>query len=310
VPAATLDTFWRFPNYVGTVKTLLGDAPPNETLQGFSALVGAKDVLGLVAVVDDISLSVGAPHYETIQIGARDRQLLTQVALHLESSLRLRVHPSSVVAVLDPDGRVLHAEGTARHDRDAREHLTRHVTRVERGRTRRWRRDVESVNAWSALISGTWGLVEQTERGGSRHYSVLEITRARHLRALTEVETHAVELSARGLTGKTVAYALGVSPSTVSKLLSSAALKLGTRSRTELVRLIARLLDTGPTQGVDAPLTSAERDVLALVRLGWTNTAISKERGRSERTVANQVASLLRKLQVPSRRALAAAVAR
>lgn len=310
VPATKLDIFWRDPSYVSTLDSLLGDAPLDEALQGFKALVGAKDILGLAAIVDEVSLAIGAPHSERIHLSAHDRQLLTRVVLHLESSLRLRVHPGAVVAVLDPDGRVLHAEGSVRRDGAAREQLAGHVARVERGRTRRRRREVESVNAWSALISGTWGLVEQTERGGSRHYSILETTRARHLRALTEVETQVVELSARGLTGKDVAYALGVTQSRVSKLLSSAALKLGIRTRTELVRLIARLLDTGPTQGVDAPLTSAERDVLALVRLGWTNTAISKERGRSERTVANQVSSLLHKLQVPSRRALAATVAR
>jgi len=52
-------------------------------------------------------------------------------------------------------------------------------------------------------------------------------------------------------------------------------------------------------------MTPAEREVLELVRQGFSNRAIAQVRGRAERTVANQVASMLRKLQVASRRALA-----
>jgi len=51
-------------------------------------------------------------------------------------------------------------------------------------------------------------------------------------------------------------------------------------------------------------LSDAEREVLALVVEGKSNQEIAAARGTSERTVANQIASLLRKLGAPSRYAL------
>jgi DNA-binding NarL/FixJ family response regulator len=50
-----------------------------------------------------------------------------------------------------------------------------------------------------------------------------------------------------------------------------------------------------------ATLTSAERAVLDLVVRGASNAEIARTRGSSIRTVANQVASLLRKLAATSR---------
>jgi DNA-binding NarL/FixJ family response regulator len=302
----SLDPYWRFPYLVGTTSGILGAEQKPLLLRNFEANVGAADILGLVALADEFSLSVGVAHPVHVQIGARERQVLTQVTLHLEAGLRVRCRPNDVVAVLDVDGRLLHAKGKLREP-ESREHLARHVHGVEKGRSRRLGRDDDALDAWSALVAGEWGLVEREEPGIGRHYAVLETPRAHRLRSLTTLETSATELGARGLTGKMVAYALGVGEPTVSKLLGSAALKLGIGSRTRLVKLVARLLAIGPTS-VDPPgLTAAEHDVLALVRLGWTNKAIAEARGRSERTVANQVASLLRKMQMPSRRALAVA---
>ncbi len=148
-------------------------------------------------------------------------------------------------------------------------------------------------------------MIERVDADGARHYAVVETPRSRRLRALSQLQMSVVELSARGLTGKAVAYALGITGGSVSKSLSEAAFKLGVRNRTELVRLASRLLDAGPTRAPRVELTSAEQDVLELVRRGWTNLHIAGVRGRSEHTVANQVASLLRKLGAPSRRALA-----
>ena len=50
-----------------------------------------------------------------------------------------------------------------------------------------------------------------------------------------------------------------------------------------------------------ALLTSAESDVLSSLRSGLTNAQIANRRGVSVRTVANQLASLFRKLGVSSR---------
>jgi DNA-binding NarL/FixJ family response regulator len=53
-----------------------------------------------------------------------------------------------------------------------------------------------------------------------------------------------------------------------------------------------------------AELTQAEREVLALIVDGHSNEGIAALRGRSQRTVANQVSALLRKTGLGSRRCL------
>jgi DNA-binding CsgD family transcriptional regulator len=56
---------------------------------------------------------------------------------------------------------------------------------------------------------------------------------------------------------------------------------------------------------VDASLLSgAEREVAGLMLAGLTNEEIARERGAAPRTVANQVASVFKKLKVQSRREL------
>ena len=59
----------------------------------------------------------------------------------------------------------------------------------------------------------------------------------------------------------------------------------------------------------DVPLTAAERSVLEGMLAGLSNAEIAEQRGSSVRTVANQVASVFRKLGVTSRSELAALLA-
>ena len=56
-------------------------------------------------------------------------------------------------------------------------------------------------------------------------------------------------------------------------------------------------------------LTPVERQVATLAAGGLSNAAIGRYRGTSERTVANQIASILRKLNVGSRYHLASRLA-
>jgi DNA-binding NarL/FixJ family response regulator len=63
----------------------------------------------------------------------------------------------------------------------------------------------------------------------------------------------------------------------------------------------------GPVDGTPfVPLTQAERRVLFLLQQGLSNKEISHVLGRAEPTIKNQVASCLRKYQVPSRTRLLA----
>jgi DNA-binding NarL/FixJ family response regulator len=66
------------------------------------------------------------------------------------------------------------------------------------------------------------------------------------------------------------------------------------------------LLELPSLQPADTRLTEAECDVARLAAEGWRNEEIAAKRGTSERTVANQMASILMKLNLGSRIALAA----
>jgi DNA-binding CsgD family transcriptional regulator len=57
------------------------------------------------------------------------------------------------------------------------------------------------------------------------------------------------------------------------------------------------------------PLSAAEREVAAMILRGMSNEAIARARGKSVRTIANQVASAMRKLSVGSRVELASVLA-
>ncbi len=304
VPTADLDPYARCPTYCSTIAGLGMEPTPGAA--EFQNLFDGSDVLGLVGIVDQYSVTIGVPYpIERLRLAARDHRLLVQVALHLEAGLRLRLEPAATLGLLSPDGRLLHAEQELK-EASNQVALSDHVKSVERLRLREHRGLESAASAWSALVSGTWGIVERVESDGKRLYSVIDTRATQRLRQLSRLETQVVELSARGLSGKAVAYALGVTTPAVSQALLSAALKLGVHSRTEVVALAARLLGTPRDSERHAELTPAEREVLALVRMGYTNADIARGRQRSERTVANQVAALLHKLEAPSRRALAA----
>ena len=65
-----------------------------------------------------------------------------------------------------------------------------------------------------------------------------------------------------------------------------------------------------PSARLDSRLSDAEQEVAKALLLGRTNAEIAKARGSAVRTVANQVASILRKLGVQSRHDLALALER
>jgi DNA-binding NarL/FixJ family response regulator len=78
----------------------------------------------------------------------------------------------------------------------------------------------------------------------------------------------------------------------------------------DLVRLGAMLAHDPRARFDHIALTPSKEHVLELVGRGLSNAEIAKLRSRSARTIANQVASLLRKTRLPSRRALATRVSK
>jgi len=122
--------------------------------------------------------------------------------------------------------------------------------------------------------------------------------------SLSGLEQRALEQCASGLLFKEVAFALDVSASQLSRVLRAAAMKLGVPVAMDAVRLVGGLR-SGRRIALSS-LTAAERVVFELVKRGLTNQGIASVRCTSARTVANQVAAVLAKTGLPSRRAVVA----
>ena len=236
---------------------------------------------------------------------AHERRLLSQIGLHLEAAFRLRLRPEVVKAVVELDGG--HHSVDGRCENGAGNLLTARARRVEASRTSLRKGNHEAaLDLWTALISGRFSLVPRVENG-QRQYLVLENTiNTQDIRALSRRELDVLSMAARGVSTKLVAYGLGLSPATVSSTLMRAASKLGLASRLELLRLAATLSGDPRAHALPGTLTSAENAILDLLRQGMSNREIARLRTRSVRTIANQVASLLRKTESSSRRELVA----
>lgn len=224
----------------------------------------------------------------------REREILTRLAFHLEAGARLRQVPGALRATISRRGKVERVDDEA----PATSTLREAAADINRARKDR---DGDSTALWSALVEG---IVSVTPR--DEGYLVVEnAPEARALHALTPREAAVVELAIRGAPTKSIAYALGISPGRVSSRIASATTKLGLLSHIELVRLAALLVDI-PRAGLgDEALTAAEEDVLGLLERGLSNQDIARLRERSVRTIANQVAALLKKTKSSSRRELA-----
>lgn len=267
---------------------------------------GAADAVGLFFhPVPGVAGVLYQGSREPVVLSRYVRETLTRVALHLEAGFRLRLAPPRLLAVITPDGRVIHREEAVAHDM-AR--IKTKVKDVEHARSRAMRKQPGAIALWDALLAGRASVVERRE-GTRRMYHVVEnAPETQALRALTTSEIAVVSHAARGASAKLIAYGLGVSPTRVSASLASAASKIGLAKRNELIR-IAAILVRDPRAGVAAAsLTSAERDVLDLVVQGLSNAEIARMRNRSIRTIANHVAALLRKTGSATRRGLVARV--
>ncbi|HET9933111.1 MAG TPA: helix-turn-helix transcriptional regulator [Polyangiaceae bacterium] len=99
--------------------------------------------------------------------------------------------------------------------------------------------------ARQALATGRWVLVDYFERDGQIHILARRDTTFEALSVLTASERAVVELAARGLHNKAIAFELGLAHSTVRVLSARAASKLGARSRRELVDLVTWTKERG-----------------------------------------------------------------
>lgn len=173
-----------------------------------------------------------------------DRQVWDRVAIHLAAALRLRRRlaekndaSTSAEAVLAPNGKVVHAEGSAT-EASAQDALRAAAIRIDAARTARGRRDLRrATEVWQGLLSGRWSVVDRFDRDGRRYYVAWRNETDAPEASLTPGEAAVVAALGLGHSNKVIAYELGISESTVARRLASATVKLGVRSRADLVRL-------------------------------------------------------------------------
>jgi DNA-binding NarL/FixJ family response regulator len=169
------------------------------------------------------------------------------------------------------------------------------------------------------VLSGRWRWVDRFERGAIQFFVAREEHRGR--RGLSGRERAVLAGAAEGLSNKEIAFAIGVAPSTVSSHLVRGLRRLGIDDFATLaelhgsgrdvrsVRVASRvfLVVRRPLErrlGFAGLLTDAENGVAELATAGLSNLEIARLRNTSVRTVANQMASIFRKLRIGSRRAL------
>jgi DNA-binding NarL/FixJ family response regulator len=185
------------------------------------------------------------------------------------------------------------------------------------------------LDMWNALIAGHWHCRDHFESGIACCFAIGRAA-AGGSGALSELERDVVARAVCGEANKEIAYALDVTTSTAATHLRRGLRKLGFPSRRALVlfhclviaapagdalRAVELVHDGESLLAIRAcparlatGLTPSESDVAWAAARGLSNEAIARERGRSERTIANQLAAVFQKLRVSSRSGLASAL--
>ncbi len=123
---------------------------------------------------------------------------------------------------------------------------------------------------------------------------------------LSRRERQVAEGVAQGSSNYEIALELGIAESTVATYAARARRKLHVASRVELARSQSpRSHQASDFADRVATLTPSERDVALRACKGSSNLAIAEARDSHKRTVANQLASIYRKLRISCRTELA-----
>jgi DNA-binding CsgD family transcriptional regulator len=227
-------------------------ARSHSSLVNFFHPLHVRDVLRLRAPeVADLTVLVVAPMRGLRRPSRPERSLWNRVAAHLGAGARLRGAlgaPSGArdistgaEAVLSPSGKLEHglAPATAPRMRDS---LRRAAIAIDRARTREGRANPNaSLDLWQGLVAGRWSLVDRFDSDGRRFL----VARSNDPdvpdpRALTRRERQVLAYAAMGQPLKLIAYALGLSVSTIALHRGRAMRKLGLTSTAEVVGMFAQ----------------------------------------------------------------------
>lgn len=234
---AHMRPFCTLSSVVG-VERLAGGAAFKDVLHP----IGARDMIGAIGTdPTGCGVGIGALVRKEFSPTTAEVRRWSRVAAHLAAGFRLRRASSGDGdAVLEPAGKVAHAEGEAK-TAAAREALSRAAIAVDRARGKLRRQDNdEAIEVWRGLVAGRWSLVERFESDGRRYLIARpNDPRVDLLPMLTERERQVLMFRAFGHSQKLISYELGLSASVVSRSLALAMKKLGIRSPADLMAMLA-----------------------------------------------------------------------
>jgi len=111
-----------------------------------------------------------------------------------------------------------------------------------------------ALRLWEGLLSGQWTLLDWFDSDGRRLIIAKRTERqSDESRGLTKRQREVAIHAARGESSKCIGYHLGISPSRVSALLKVAMVKLGVRTKAQLVVMVRALSTRGHWSGPSTP---------------------------------------------------------
>lgn len=173
---------------------------------------------------------------------------------------------------------------------------------LDRARLKRYRAHPDALDLWPATRDGA--VIVPADRG----YLAVECpVDGAPLARLTARERAVTSLVSLGRSNKAIGYELGIRPSTVSTLLSSAARKLRVSGTAGVIGRARGCVQTYPRASQlarERGLTEAESAVLCLLFAGLPDNEIAELRASTRGTVTKQVDAIFKKVGVGSRREL------
>jgi DNA-binding CsgD family transcriptional regulator len=191
------------------------------------------------------------------------------------------------------------------------------------------RDDRSAADVWAALLRGEWLVTDHFVGPSARSIRARRAGACVSTRA-SDLEIRIASRRARGASLKEMVIDLGWSYAAVSDCIASVMRRLKLACEADLVALLHEPVPSGlsvmrigggvcdcvllafpnPLWANDPDLTAAEQSVVLELVAGRSQRAIAQARRTSPRTIANQLASVYRKLGVRSRTELFVALCR